>query len=230
MANQLDHARSRTQIPKRFEQCEFASFDTDIWTEAYHGPDATAYNQSLVRAKVIVEGFAKEYPARDHRGILLMGNSGTGKTHLAVSALRVLMERGHQVLFYDYSDLLKALQSSYSNSSVSESSILETVIGVEILLIDDLGASKPSEWTREIVGHVLNKRYSDNRTTLLTTNYSDEQAPVELIKLPNGRMAEAPREESLPERVGQRVYSRIVEMCRVVKVSALDFRKYIKAL
>ena len=103
-----------------------------------------------------------------------MGSSGTGKTHLAVAALRQLMTRGHRARFYDYRELLKEIQASYNpDHPVSEMSVLEPVLEAEVVLIDDIGASKPSAWALDTIGHILNKRYNEKRVTLLTTNYLD---------------------------------------------------------
>ena len=158
-----------------------------------------------------------------------MGSSGTGKTHLAVAALRQLMLRGHRARFYDYRELLKELQASYDpNNPSSEMGILEVVIETEVLLIDDLGASKPSEWARDIVGHILNKRYNEKRVTLLTTNYLDGPDNPALLRMPSGQSIPSAREESLTDRLGQRVRSRLYEMCRTVELVTPDYRREIR--
>ncbi len=115
-------------------------------------------------------------PTRDS---LLMGPCGAGKTHLAVAALRQIVLRGHTGLFYDYRELLKEIQGSYNpESQTSELGVLEPVLTADVLLLDDLGASKPSPWALETVGHILNSRYNERRITLLTTNYLDTAGPA----------------------------------------------------
>ncbi len=102
-----------------------------------------------------------------------------GKTHLAVAALKEIVLRGHSGLFYDYRELLKEIQDSYNAESQStEMSVLEPVLKAEILVLDDLGSSKPSLWALETVGHILNTRYNEKRVTLLTTNYLDADAAI----------------------------------------------------
>jgi DNA replication protein DnaC len=97
---------------------------------------------------------------------------------------------------------------------------------VEILVLDDLGASKPSDWVRDIVGIVLNARYNENRTTIITTNYLDNPASEgEAARLPSGKLVPPTREDSLEQRIGSRMRSRLYEMCRTVEVSAPDFRR-----
>ena len=164
------------------------------------------------------------------RLVAVLGPTNTGKTHLAVAALRQLMLRGHRARFYDYRELLKELQASYDpNNPASEMGILETVIETEVLLIDDLGASKPSEWARDIIGHILNKRYNEKRVTLLTTNYLDgPDNPAAPLRMPSGQAVPAARDESLTDRLGQRVRSRLYEMCRTVELVTPDYRREIR--
>src|SRR5215475_7686639 len=189
----------RARVPKRYEHCDFESYVTDladgkVWT-AQHA-------QSLKQGKLLTQGFVRDYPGAGEKGLLLMGPSGVGKTHLAVAALKELLRRGHQGMFCDYRELLKEIQASYNPQSEStEMKILEPIRNVEILVLDDLGASKPSAWVLDIIGLVLNARYNERRVTILTTNYLDEQPAAEPPRLPNGRQVVV-REDSLGDRIG----------------------------
>jgi DNA replication protein DnaC len=225
--DQNARALARARIPRRYEHCDFDNFDTDIWEGSAEGQ---AWNRSLSQARMVVEAFAKNYPVAGETGILLMGSSGTGKTHLAVSALKQLVQRGYRARFHDYRELLKELQASYDpDHPVSEMGILESVVETEILLIDDVGASKPSEWARDTIGHILNKRYNEKRVTLLTTNYLDgPDAPAAPLRMPSGQPVAPAREETLTDRLGQRVRSRLYEMCRTVELRAPDYRREIR--
>jgi DNA replication protein DnaC len=220
-------ALARARIPKRYEHCDFENFDTGLWEGS---PQTTAWNRSLAQARVVVEAFARDYPAGGETGLLLMGPCGVGKTHLAVAALRQLMLRGHGARFYDYRELLKDIQASYDpEHPTSEMSVLEPVLHTEVLLLDDIGASKPSMWALETVGHILNKRYNEKRVTLLTTNYLDgAETPAAAPRLPSGQAIVAGREETLTERLGQRVRSRLYEMCRTVEIVSPDYRREIR--
>jgi DNA replication protein DnaC len=154
---------------------------------------------------------AMDFPNTDE-GLLLSGPVGVGKTHLAVSILKGLAERGFSCLFYEFGSLLKEIQDSYNpNTKASELSILRPVLEADILVLDELGASKPTDWVRDTMAHIINTRYNDRRLTIFTTNYLDE------------RINE--REETLEDRIGTRLRSRLYEMCRSVKITGEDYRK-----
>src|SRR3954469_1410199 len=89
-------AINRARIPKRYEHCDFDNFDNDIWEGQSNSPQAPAWDRSLAQAKLVVEAFARKYPAASETGLLLMGSCGVGKTHLAVAALKQLIQRGHE--------------------------------------------------------------------------------------------------------------------------------------
>ncbi|HEX2713111.1 MAG TPA: ATP-binding protein [Candidatus Acidoferrales bacterium] len=226
-ADRTARTLARARVPRRYEHCDFENFDTDLY-ESDRG--AAGWNRSLEQAKVMAESFARDFPVGTHSGLLFMGPCGVGKTHLAVAALKQLVLRGHDGLFYDYRELLKEIQASYNpENQVTELSVLEPVLTAELFLLDDLGASKPSAWALETVGHILNTRYNEKRVTLLTTNYLDSAAPQsEAPRLPSGQRFPASREETLSDRIGQRIRSRLYEMCRTVELVAPDYRKEIR--
>lgn len=224
-------ALQRARVPERYRHCDFENYETDNDFEIGTREQRQAWNRSLTQAKLVVERFAAEFPLGAEHGLLLIGPCGVGKTHLAVAALKQIVLRGHSGIFYDYRELLKEIQESYNaESQFTEMSVLEPVLKSELLVLDDLGSSKPSLWALETVGHILNTRYNENRTTLITTNFldtdSDAAAGVAPIRSATSR---APvTEDSLTDRVGRRIRSRLYEMCRTVEVSAPDYRKEIR--
>jgi DNA replication protein DnaC len=213
----------RARIPKRYEHCDFESYSTEVGAT----PEQI---ESLRKAKFLAQAFVRDYPGAAEKGLLLMGSSGAGKTHLAVAALKDLIQRGHGGLFCDYRELLKEIQASYNPSSqTTEMGILEPIRTVEILVLDDLGASKPSDWVRDVVGVVLNARYNEKRTTIITTNYVDNPASEgEATRLPSGKFVPPSREDSLEQRISSRMRSRLFEMCRTIEISAPDFRREVR--
>jgi DNA replication protein DnaC len=228
--DRCERALDRARIPQRYRHCDFESFEADLQYD--HGPekDLASWNRSLEQAKLVVEAFARDFPVGTEHGLLLMGPCGVGKTHLAVAALQTIVLRGHSGLSYDYRELLKEIQASYNpEHPTTEMGVLEPVLTVEVLLLDDLGSSKPSLWALETVGHILNTRYNENRVTLLTTNYLDSDTlPQKTASSPLGAATRTAVEDTLGERVGMRIRSRLYEMCRTIEIVAPDYRKEIR--
>ncbi len=129
-------------------------------------------------------------------GLLFVGSVGVGKTHLAVGIIKDLIrEKGIHCLFCDYRELLKSIQNSYNPSvQATEMEILRPVFDAEVLVIDELGAVRSTEWVFDTVNYVLNSRYNDNKTTIITTNFPDgpETRTQRLIT------CEAHRQQSAP--------------------------------
>jgi DNA replication protein DnaC len=130
--------------------------------------------------------------------------------------LKGLTERGFTCLLYEFGSLLKEIQDSYNpNTKTSELSVLRPVLDADVLVLDELGASKPTDWVRDTMAHIINSRYNDRRLTVFTTNYPDERA--------------GDREETLEDRIGVRLRSRLYEMCRSVNIKGEDYRRTLDA-
>ena len=210
---------ARTKIPRRYEHCTLDSYDSTY-------PSAT---RSLKSAHMSARKFVESYPLETQgTGLLLTGSIGVGKTHLAVGILQALVqERGATGLFYDYRELLKQVQNSYNRQvSATELEILAPVFEAEVLVLDELGASKPTDWVWDTVAHILNTRYNDRRTTIITTNYSN--LPPLGLEQGSSPSRAAMREETLGDRIGERMRSRLQEMCVVVEMHGEDFRQKVK--
>ncbi len=203
------------RIPKRYEHCELASYTIDF-------PGA---HPSLALAHLSAARFAQEYDPRDGTGLLIIGRIGTGKTHLAVAIIKeLILNKGFSCLFYDYRELLKEIQNSYNSAvQTTELDVLRPVFETDILVLDELGAVKPTEWVWDTVSLILNTRYNDNRTTIITTNFEDQ--PAAGAGTGGSTARAATRAESLGDRIGERMRSRLHEMCRIIKMEGEDFRQ-----
>jgi DNA replication protein DnaC len=188
------------RIPRRYDDCDFDSY--------------FPLNPSQEAALMFARRVADEYPNLDI-GLLFIGTCGIGKTHLAVAILKALLEKNIPCLFYDFRDLLKEIQDSWNSATqTSEMEVLAPVYDAEVLVLDELGASKPTEWVKDTMTHIINKRYNDKKVTIFTSNYLDQKA--------------SQYDETLQERVGVRLRSRLHEMCKVVTITGDDYRKNVR--
>jgi DNA replication protein DnaC len=207
-------------IPERYRHCSLDTYET-----AFRGANA-----SLAKAHLIARKFVEAYPANTvGNGLLFVGTAGLGKTHLAVGVLqRLVQERGVRGLFCDYRELLKSIQNCYNSQvQTTELELLKPVFSAEVLVLDDLGAQKPNEWVWDTVALILNTRYNDKQTTIITTNYPDQPAGAG-FKVDKSGNQPARGEDTLGDRIGDRMRSRLAEMCVRVEMNGEDFRQTVK--
>jgi DNA replication protein DnaC len=211
------------KIPPRYEHCDLSTFKCDQDDKDQH---------SLAKAKLYAGRFVEEYPT-EKTGLLFVGSVGVGKTHLAVGILKALIrDKGVPCLFCDYRELLKSIQNSFNASvQATEMGILRPVFDAEVLVLDELGAVRSTEWVFDTVNYILNSRYNNNKTTIITTNFPDkpEQARGdESNSFSQASVEKAARRETLGDRIGERMRSRLHEMCKKVEMEAPDFRLHSK--
>jgi DNA replication protein DnaC len=205
------------QIPDRYRFCSLDTFD----------PSYKEADPSLGKALGTARKFVEVYPVDTAgKGLLFVGTTGLGKTHLAVGVLRRLItDRGARGLFCDYRELLKKIQNSYNPQvQITELELLKPVFAAEVLVLDDLGAQKPNDWVWDTVALILNTRYNDEQTTIITTNYPDQLAGAGFRTDPDGKKA-ASSYDTLGDRIGNRMRSRLAEMCIRVEMSGTDLRE-----
>ncbi len=182
-----------------------------------------AYRE-LTEVFFAVRGFARDFPNSKKAGILLMGDPGTGKTHLAVAAFRAVIAKGFEGLFFDYQNLLDRIRSGYDeNSNSSDKEAYRVAMDKEVLLLDDLGAHRVTDWVEDTVTSIITYRCNNRKPLIATTNLIDADAGYSTYeKTGSGKVD---HRTTLSERIGPRARSRLFEMCRVIKMPLIeDFR------
>jgi DNA replication protein DnaC len=219
-------------IPARYKNCTLANFNIEM----------NEISLSVRNAHRDAQRFVQEYP-KEKQGLLLIGSIGVGKTHLAVGIIQALIldkeDKSVPCLFCDYRELLKEIQNSYNPAvQATELDILRPVLETEVLILDELGAVKSSEWVWDTVSYILNSRYNEQKTTIITTNFPDapsakaqrENAGAERKSREEADARSSTREETLGDRVTDRMRSRLLDMCRVRTMKGPDFRTLSKTI
>lgn len=176
----------RATLPRKYEG---VSFDRPPISEMAQAPQS----RSVVEAvRAFVDDLDGNLAAG--RGIWFVGDVGTGKTSLAMLVSKLAMQAGRSAAVYSLPKLLTRIRRTYDLDSgdLSYSEFFDRLTSVDLLHIDDLGATKQTEWVLEQLFSIVDERYATQRSMVLTTDLAVEQ---------------------LEEQIGPRTVSRLVEIC-----------------
>ncbi|MGA8025703.1 MAG: ATP-binding protein [Bryobacteraceae bacterium] len=203
-----EELEGRAQIPSNYRNASMDSFQIP------HGNPIASEILKRIMAKV--KSYTRHFPALPKPGLLLAGAPGVGKTHLAVAALRELIARGHEGIFFDYQNLLERIRSGYSQTlGTSDREAYRIALETEILLLDDLGAHRVTDWVEDTVTAIITYRYNHRKPLIATTNLPDPDMGGEKTDV----------KTTLEDRVGERARSRLFEMCTIVPMWGVnDYR------
>ncbi len=207
--------RQAAGIPPNYERATLENFQIP-----QDNPIAKA---GLGTVLMQVRSYLREFPSADRPGLLLAGDTGTGKTHLAVAVLKAVIERGHEGMFFDYQDLLNRIRAGYNPASgASDREVYRSAMDTEVLVLDDLGSHRVTEWVEDTITAIVTHRCNQRKVLIATTNL--EMDDTGSIAYSTGGGAQVHR-KTLGDVIGARARSRLFEMCRVVKMPVVeDFR------
>ncbi|HEX3743194.1 MAG TPA: ATP-binding protein [Bryobacteraceae bacterium] len=204
----------RSQIPSLYRQASFDNF-------LIPGNENPSARRELTTVLLAVKQFVRDFPNEKRPGLLLIGETGCGKTHLAVAALREIIAKGFEGVFSNYQELLNTIKAGYDpamNSSSRE--VYQSALDAEVLLVDDLGANRTSDWVEDTINSIVTYRCDNRKPLLATTNMPDPDAGS--VTVQRSGLDKPEYRRTLAEQVGARARSRLFEMCTVVRMPLIE--------
>ncbi|MBF0442713.1 MAG: ATP-binding protein [Oligoflexales bacterium] len=202
-------------IPSRYATAKFDSFSNF----SGNGHDIVHFMRKWLT----------EFSLNSSRGIVLSGGVGVGKTYLLAALAKNLAARERSVRFVDFMQLLTDLKASYANNKADDQ-ILSPLIQVDVLIIDELGKGRSTDWEFSILDQLVMGRYNQNKIIVASTNYSlKSDTRINFVNRnleqdEKGSDFKLNEFETLKDRVGERVFSRLVETSHFVELTGEDFR------
>lgn len=164
----------------------------------------------------LARAYVRDYiPGQTKTGLLFTGSTGTGKTHLAVGAARQLAEeKGVDARFVDMTDFLDRMRIATfdNNPPETKTDILRPIHAAELVILDELGGARSNDWVFEVVENLIGRLYNDQKPVLVTSN------------APNQQYDPKATQPTLGERIGQRMYSRLQQVCLAADMTGPDWR------
>ena len=213
---------NKARLPARYHDRSFDNFrpheNFDPTRPNGNHPDITSYAMNR----------AREFYEENEKGILFVGDVGTGKTHLLVAIIRHLtLEKGINARFIEFTHLLSQLRAAYDRKA-NASDLIKGITEVPVLAIDELGKGRNNDWQISVIDELISKRYNRSLTTFCTTNYPlhSHEHLMKPVDTENAAFRNSIESRSLTDRIGSRIVSRLCEMMDLAELKGVsDYRK-----
>ena len=208
-------------IPGKFVHESLDNFDVAT-------PRHRSLKDALSRSRTFIKEFI-QMKGQYSQGLIFMGEPGLGKTHLSVSIIKeLILQHGVECKFVDFFELLRDIRHGYGED-ISEGEFINPYVGVKVLVIDELAKGRNTDWELTVLDHFISARYNDDdKVTLVTTNFKDkldDGIRQEEKGNPKAGLSNASARYTLEEKIGPRIFSRLMEMCKKVHLHGKDFRQ-----
>ena len=191
--DRINRILAMSNLGERFRDASFDSFQPTTGTEA-----CWAYTKE----------YAENFEKQTESGICIYGRAGNGKSHLAAAMVNRVIQRGFTAVFIEVPALFSRIKATYgAEGEGSEDKIMAALSKCDLLVLDDAGAEKPTDWVQEKFYQIINARYKNRLPVVITTNTKD--------------MA------GLEDIIGFRAYDRVLEMCVPLKNNGESYRRSI---
>lgn len=188
LIGEAEQVKNASNLGQRFESRTFGTFDKSRDVNAFNVCVSYASNNDLFRI--------------ERNSLIILGGVGSGKTHLASSIANAMIARGIPVLFGTYLEHLEELRREFN--STGERLYLAKMKSTPLLVLDDIGREKQTDWSRQVMFDVINHRYEHMTPIVITTNMS---------------------KKDLEAYLGKDVYSRLCEMSAMLETKSGDYRR-----
>ena len=214
---------NNTRIPRRYWNSQLSNEDQDDENEI-------VFDLLLSILRLLPQRLSNQNVLRnedeDLKGMVIMGPPGTGKTHLMTGfAYQCTINQGISCIFQSFAELLSELRKGYSDGK-SDIEIIEPHLQTDILIIDDLGKGRNSDWELGILDMLISERYNRNQMIMVTTNFTESEEDTLKEQVRNREKAETEHfiTDTIRKRVGERIHSRLKEMCYFENLMGKDRR------